>query len=76
MKKKNFPQSAFISFKKDIKLHILSTISECKKRYHRGDKELFLRLYNDFLKGAIDKAFLDFYLRETQKDADEIAKIH
>lgn len=69
MKKKLFPHSAFVSFKKDIKLHILDAVSDCERRYHRGNKELFLRLYNDFLKYAIDKAFLDFYAQELEKDA-------
>lgn len=62
---KQTPDSAFASFKADLKISILNKISEC--RYARANRAEFLRFYNDFLRPNIDKAFVEYFLDKEKK---------
>lgn len=64
---KQTPDSAFASFKADIKISILNTISECQRRYTKANKAEFMRFYNEFLRPNIDKAFVEYFLSKEKK---------
>lgn len=64
---KTTPDSAFASFKADIKISILEKISECQRRYTRANKAELMRFYNEFLRPNIDKAFVEYFLNKDKK---------